>query len=160
MAIMATHSRVKEQEKPVDHELEVLILKLIEERPAFLGAPDLEARLIRSQAAENLNKAGFPTTAKTLATKASRGGGPPYCLFGRRPIYKWRDLLVWAHSQMSSPRRSSSEGDVAHLLTNFGKEAKTPLLPDNNVQGLPVKKQIATGKRERRTSSSREVRGQ
>src|SRR3954451_643622 len=118
MAIMATHSRVKEQEKPVDHELEVLILKLIEERPAFLGAPDLEARLIRSKAAENLNKAGFPTTAKTLATKASRGGGPPYSLFGVTPLYTWRDLWVWAHSQMTSPRRSPSEGDVAPLPIN------------------------------------------
>ena len=33
---------------------------------------------------------------KTLATKASRGGGPPYRLFGRKPLYRWGDGLDWA----------------------------------------------------------------
>ena len=47
-------------------------------RPDFTPtAPELEALLTRSQTAEALVKAGFPVSAKTLATKASRGGGPP-----------------------------------------------------------------------------------
>jgi hypothetical protein len=41
------------------------------------------ALLRRKQAAEALTAAGFPTSAATLATKASRGGGPTYRLFGR-----------------------------------------------------------------------------
>lgn len=105
---MATKRLVDQQEEIVGHSL---ILKLIEERPAFPGAPELEALLTRSATAENLEKAGFPGSPKTLATKASRGGGPPYRLFGPRPLYRWRDALVWAHSRLTPPRRSSSEGD-------------------------------------------------
>jgi hypothetical protein len=80
--------------------------------PAFHGAPDLNALLTRSKTAENLNKAGFPVSAKTLATKASRGGGPPYSLFGTRPLYTWGHALSWAHNRLTPPRRSSSESDV------------------------------------------------
>ena len=107
---MATKRLVDQQEEVVELPS---ILKSIEDRPAFPGAPELEALLTRSQTADALVKAGFPITAKTLATKASRGGGPPYSLFGPRPLYRWRDVLVWAHSRMTPPRRSSSEGDSA-----------------------------------------------
>src|ERR1700739_1802039 len=82
------------QEKLFDH---ASIVHLIEDRPAFQGAPALEALLTRSQTARALVKAGFPVSAKPLATKASRGGGPPYSLFGPRPLYGWRAALVWAH---------------------------------------------------------------
>jgi hypothetical protein len=105
---MATKRHLKQEEELDNH---CLILKLIEERPAFPGAPELEALLVRSQTAKNLGQAGFPVSPKTLATKASRGGGPPYNLFGLRPLYRWRDALVWAHSRMTPPRRNSSEGD-------------------------------------------------
>jgi hypothetical protein len=114
---MATKRRFEQQEAGIDH---ASILRLIEERPAFLGAPELEALLTRSQTAESLEKAGFPVSSKTLATKASRGGGPPYSLFGPRPLYSWRDALIWAHSRLTSPRRSSSEGDWAR---DMGREA-------------------------------------
>src|SRR5712672_2970631 len=100
---MVTKRRIK-QEEIVDHARMARIFKLIEERPAFQGAPELEALLTRSQTAENLEKAGFPVSAKTLATKASRGGGPPYSLFGPRPLYSWRGALVWAHSRLTPPR--------------------------------------------------------
>ena len=107
---MATKRLVDQQEEVVELPS---ILKSIEDRPAFPGAPELEALLTRSQTADALVKAGFPITAKTLATKASRGGGPPYSLFGPRPLHRWRDALVWARSRMTTPRRSSSEGDSA-----------------------------------------------
>jgi len=107
---MATKRLVDQQEEVVELPS---ILKSIEDRPAFPGAPELEALLTRSQTADALVKAGFPITAKTLATKASRGGGPPYSLFGPRPLHRWRDALVWALSRMTPPRRSSSEGDSA-----------------------------------------------
>jgi hypothetical protein len=41
-----------------------------------------DALLTRGRTAEALTEAGFPIKAKTLATKASRGGGPRYSKFG------------------------------------------------------------------------------
>jgi hypothetical protein len=70
----------------------------------------LDARLTRDGLAEALTEAGFPTSAKTLATKASRGGGPPFRKFGPRAIYTWGDGLQWAEARLSAPRRSTSEG--------------------------------------------------
>lgn len=72
----------------------------------------LDALLTRDRVAEALTEAGFPTRPKTLATKASRGGGPPFRKFGPRAIYKWADALKWAQERLSEPQRSSSEGDV------------------------------------------------
>jgi len=74
---------------------------------------DLDALLTRVRLAEELNRKGYPISPKTLATKASRGGGPPYVLFGRRPLYRWRDALSWAEGRLTAPRCSSSEGDAA-----------------------------------------------
>ena len=48
----------------------------------------------------------------TLATKATRGGGPPYQKFGSRALYRWGDALLWAKERLSAPRCSTSEGDV------------------------------------------------
>jgi hypothetical protein len=72
----------------------------------------LDALLTRDRVAEALTEAGFPTKAKTLATKASRGGGPPFRKFGPRAIYRWADALEWAQERLSEPRFSTSEGDV------------------------------------------------
>jgi hypothetical protein len=76
---------------------------------------NLDALLTRDQVAAALIEAGFPVKPKTLATKATRGGGPPYILFGRKPLYRWRDALAWAQSRCTEPRRSSSEGDSVSL---------------------------------------------
>lgn len=70
--------------------------------------------LLRRQAlAQALTEAGFPTAPATLATKATRGGGPPFRLYGRIPLYQWSDALEWAQGRLSEPRGSSSEGDAA-----------------------------------------------
>jgi hypothetical protein len=74
-----------------------------------------DTRLRRKEAADALRAAGFPVSDKTLATKASRGGGPPYRLFGRVPLYRWGDALAWAEGRLSGPRRSTSEGDVQRV---------------------------------------------
>ena len=66
-------------------------------------------RLRRSAAAKALTDSGFPTSAKTLATLASRGGGPTYQKFGRIPLYTWSFALAWAESKLSVPVRSTSE---------------------------------------------------
>jgi hypothetical protein len=74
---------------------------------------DPEIMLRRRDTAAALNEAGFPITEATLATKATRGGGPPYRLFGRVPLYRWGDALQWAESRLSPPMRSTSEADAA-----------------------------------------------
>jgi len=73
---------------------------------------DPEMRLRRRETAEALSEAGYPVSEATLATKATRGGGPPYRLFGRVPLYRWGDALAWAESRLSPPRRSTSEADA------------------------------------------------
>ncbi len=67
--------------------------------------------LRRTQTAAALCAAGYPVSDKTLATKATRGGGPPFQLFGRIPLYRWGDVLAWAQARMSAPRCCSAEAD-------------------------------------------------
>jgi len=71
------------------------------------------ALLTRRDAAVALTAAGYPVARATLATRASRGGGPPYRRFGRRPLYRWNDLVAWAEGQLGPPMRSTSEADTA-----------------------------------------------
>jgi hypothetical protein len=60
------------------------------------------ALLRRRQTAAALTEAGFPTSEATLATKATRGGGPPFRRFGRVPLYLWAESLEWAQSRLSA----------------------------------------------------------
>ncbi|MBN9021582.1 MAG: hypothetical protein J0H08_05710, partial [Rhizobiales bacterium] len=62
-----------------------------------------------------LTAAGFPVRPKTLATKATRGGGPPFRLFGRKPLYRWGDALAWAEGRLSPLRSSTSSTDADAL---------------------------------------------
>jgi hypothetical protein len=81
-----------------------------EERPAFPGAPDLDARLSRPELAAALTKAGFKMSPATLATKASRGGGPPMQKWGKsRVTYTWGSSLKWARDLLGDPVHSTSE---------------------------------------------------
>jgi hypothetical protein len=64
--------------------------------------------LPRTQAAHALTAIGYPVAPATLATKATRGEGPPYQRFGRKPLYRWGDVLAWAQSRMSPPRPKRS----------------------------------------------------
>jgi hypothetical protein len=68
-----------------------------------------EAKLTRAQLADALTDVGFPTSQKTLATKASRGGGPPFQKWGARVIYTWGPSLKWAMDLLSEPISSTSE---------------------------------------------------
>lgn len=68
-----------------------------------------DSLLTRRQMAEALTEAGYPTAESTLATKASRGGGPPYEAWGNRRLYRWGRGLAWAKSRLSPPACSSSE---------------------------------------------------
>ena len=73
---------------------------------------DPEMRLTRQQLAEALTQAGFPTSAATLATMATRGGGPEYQCYGRKPLYQWGKGLAWAQARLSAPVRSSAEAQA------------------------------------------------
>jgi len=78
--------------------------------PVVPDTPDV--LLTRRDAAAALTAAGYPVARATLATRASRGGGPPYRKFGRLPIYRWGDLLDWAEARLSPSVRSTSELDT------------------------------------------------
>jgi hypothetical protein len=71
-----------------------------------------DALLTREQTSEALKEFGFPIENATLATKATRGGGPLFQKFGTRVLYRWGDALAWAQSRLSAPRRNTSEGDA------------------------------------------------
>jgi len=72
-----------------------------------------DALLGRKATAKALTEAGYPVSEKTLATKAMRGGGPIYQVFGRTVLYRWCDALGWAEGRLSAPRRSTAEGALA-----------------------------------------------
>jgi hypothetical protein len=72
-----------------------------------------DALLSRAKTAAALTGVGFEISAATLATKATRGGGPPYRLFGRKPIYRWGDALEWARGRLSQPVTNTSEASAA-----------------------------------------------
>ena len=60
---------------------------------------DSQPPLRRTQAAKALTEAGYQISPATLATMATRGGGPPYTIFGRVALYGWNELLAWARSR-------------------------------------------------------------
>ena len=68
--------------------------------------------LTRDAVANALTAAGYRISSATLATRASRGGGPVYRTFSGRALYLWSDLLSWAESRTSTPKSSTSEGDA------------------------------------------------
>jgi hypothetical protein len=67
--------------------------------------------LPRDQAAAALTEAGFHTQPATRATKATRGGGPPFQKYGSRALYRWGSTLDWARSRLSAPISSTSENN-------------------------------------------------
>jgi hypothetical protein len=71
-----------------------------------------DALLKRKLAAAALTEAGFETSPATLATKATRGGGPPYEKWGRTPLYRWGPTLAWARARLSPPARNTSEASL------------------------------------------------
>jgi hypothetical protein len=94
--------------------------------------PDREdALLTRAVTAAALTEAGFPVKAKTLATKATRGGGPPFRKFSNRPLYRWADSLAWAQSRLGPLVNSTSEADTA------SQRSRAPAASDKAVQCAP-----------------------
>jgi hypothetical protein len=71
-----------------------------------------DALLTRDAVASALTAVGFPISGPTLATKATRGGGPKFQRFGRRPLYRWGDAVARANSRLSAPVSSTSESTL------------------------------------------------
>jgi hypothetical protein len=84
-----------------------------------------DARLTRNAAAAALTAAGFPIKPATLATKATRGGGPPFQRFGSRPLYRWADALEWAESRLTDPQHSTSQADALPSRKSTARKRRT-----------------------------------
>ncbi|MBB4362196.1 hypothetical protein GGD65_003221 [Bradyrhizobium sp. CIR18] len=76
---------------------------------------NLDTLLSRDASARALTAAGYVTSPATLATKATRGNGPAYRIFGKRAIYRWGDLLKWAEANTAPLRHNTSEIDAKPL---------------------------------------------
>ena len=70
---------------------------------------DRNTKLGRKALAEALTSHGYIIAVATLATKACRGDGPPFVLWGRQPVYTWGAALDWASSRVRNPRRPQAE---------------------------------------------------
>ena len=91
---------------------------------------DPETLLTREAVAEALTEAGYPTSPKTLATKASRGGGPPFRKWSNRPLYAWGAALAWAQSRLGPVVTSTAELDALTARRSQARsdtEADAPL---------------------------------
>lgn len=69
---------------------------------------DPEQLLNRKQLADALTERGFTISHATLATQATRGGGPPFVQWGRFPRYRWGTSLQWAQTRLGKPIASTS----------------------------------------------------
>ena len=67
-----------------------------------------EALLTRDAVAVALTKAGYPASASTLAAMKCRGGGSPFEVYGRTPLYQFSQCLDWAKKRSAHPNRRSS----------------------------------------------------
>lgn len=74
---------------------------------------------IRREAARYLSAHGLPTSTATLATKANRGGGPPYYKAGRAVLYKQADLDAFLQSQIKGPFDSTSSKPPCNILIDL-----------------------------------------
>lgn len=79
----------------------------------MLDNPTPNTRLSRRDIASALTRAGYPISAATLASMATRGGGPAYTLFNGRALYRLGDVLAWAEGRTSTPRTTACEGRPA-----------------------------------------------
>ena len=73
---------------------------------------DPHTRLTRKAVTAALSAAGFRISPTTLATMASRGGGPPYELWGSLATYLWGPSLDWAKNRLSTPRSNTAAADL------------------------------------------------
>ncbi len=66
---------------------------------------DYYTKLTRPEFADVATAAGFRTTPGTLATQASRNGGPPFGNWGLRTLYEFGPSMEWVLARFATPRR-------------------------------------------------------
>jgi hypothetical protein len=101
-------------------------------REAAMANPSPDSMFTRDKGAVALSDLGFPVTKATLATLASRGGGPPYRRFGKRALYRWADLVAWAEARCSASRSNTSQIDASLMPKNTARSeerSRTVSLP-------------------------------
>jgi len=71
---------------------------------------EFATRLRRREASAYLDEVhGVPVAANTLAKMAVIGGGPPFHLFGRFPLYEVDDLDAWVQRRLGRALCSTSD---------------------------------------------------
>jgi hypothetical protein len=78
-------------------------------------AVQLNDRLTREQLAAALTRVGLPIKPSTLAAMALRGDGPPFAVWGRRPLYSLDAALAWAQRRLDESSRSHVATDESRL---------------------------------------------
>jgi hypothetical protein len=86
-------------------------------------------RYSREEAARFLRANGLRTTAASLATMATRGGGPPYFKIGKHCFYWQIDLEIWVEQRCSFLLDSTS--------TSQGKRFDGPFEQDQDLEDIP-----------------------
>ena len=92
-------------------------LPVTAQQPPLIPPTPLNARLSRKEAAAALTAHGFRVAALTLATKAVRGGGPPYERFGKYTVYVWGPTLKWAQDRLKPMGGSPASNQKPHYTT-------------------------------------------
>lgn len=67
-----------------------------------------ERLLRRDEAAQHLQSYGLRTTKASLATMATRGGGPPFIKIGRYSMYRLIELNMWVAQRSTGLLDSTS----------------------------------------------------
>ena len=70
--------------------------------PVAEPAPDVLLR--RLAAADALGRLGCPLSPCTLASMATRGGGPRFSKVGNKSLYRYSDLVAWLQERLAATR--------------------------------------------------------
>jgi len=84
-------------------------IDISDDTPLTLDSIPPETLLDRAQAAVAIRARGIRVSYATLATKATRGGGPPFKRFGKQAVYRWADVVAWIHETMGEAAKTTSE---------------------------------------------------
>jgi hypothetical protein len=73
---------------------------------------DPHAKMPRKKMAAALTAIGYRCSPATLASLASRGGGPVFAKWGPLAIYEWVDGIRWAQAKQTAKRAAAVECHV------------------------------------------------
>jgi hypothetical protein len=73
----------------------------------YIARADLPAHLLKEY--------GLTFSEASLNTAATRGGGPPYALFGGRAVYQEDQVRAWVQSRMQQPTSRSGRRSMQQI---------------------------------------------